>query len=185
MRTLQGDHDGSSLRIGVVVSRFNESVTDALLEGALEALEEAKVPSEEITVVSVPGAFEIAGAACKLAASGRADAVVCLGAVIRGQTDHFTWERLQPVPGGPLDADELARVRQALTYARQAGLRVILDLGIPVTFGVLTTDDFEQAEARAGLGDGKAGNKGYEAALDAVEMANLYRLIGYHRRQPW
>ena len=157
MRTLQGDHDGSSLRMGVVVSRFNESVTDALLEGALEALEEAKVPSEEITVVSVPGAFEIAGAACKLAASGRADAVVCLGAVIRGQTDHFTF---------------------VAAAAQEGILRVILDLGIPVIFGVLTTDDFEQAEARAGLGDGKAGNKGYEAALDAVEMANLYRMIG-------
>jgi 6,7-dimethyl-8-ribityllumazine synthase len=157
VRTLQGDHDGSNLRIGVVVSRFNESVTGALCRGALEALEEAKVPSDSVTVVSVPGAFEIAGAARQLATSGRVDAVVCLGAVIRGETDHFTF---------------------VAAAAQEGILRVMLDLGVPVTFGVLTTDDFEQAKARAGAG-GEAGNKGYEAALDAVEMANLYRLIGH------
>jgi 6,7-dimethyl-8-ribityllumazine synthase len=160
VRTLQGDHDGRGLRIGVVVSRFNESVTDALLKGALEALAETGVPSEGITVVSVPGAFEIAGAACKLAASGRTDAVVGLGAVIRGQTEHFTF---------------------VAAAAQEGILRVMLDLGVPVTFGVLTTEDFEQAEARAGLGDARSGNKGYEAALDAVEMANLYQMLAEGR----
>jgi len=153
VRNLQGDHEGAALRIGVVVSRFNESVTGALLKGALEGLEEAKVPSEAVTVVSVPGAFELAGTAGRLASSGTVDAVVCLGAVIRGQTEHFTF----------VAAD-----------AQEGILRVSLDTGIPITFGVLTTDDFEQAEARAG---GQAGNKGYEAALDAVEMANLYRSL--------
>ncbi len=130
MRNLQGDHEGAALRIGVVVSRFNESVTGALLKGAL-----------------------LAGTAGRLASSGTVDAVVCLGAVIRGQTEHFTF---------------------VAAAAQEGILRVSLDTGIPITFGVLTTDDFEQAEARAG---GQAGNKGYEAALDAVEMANLYRSL--------
>lgn len=151
--TLHGSHDGSDLRIGVVVSRFNESVTGALLEGTLEGLEEAKVPADAVTVVSVPGAFELAGAAGRLATAGTVDAVVCIGAVIRGQTEHFTF----------------------ISAAAQEGiLRISLDTGIPIIFGVLTTDDFEQAEARAG---GALGNKGYEAALDAVEMANLYRSL--------
>ena len=157
MREVQGDHDGRALSIGVVVSRFNESITGALAKGALEALAEAGVPSEQVTMVSVPGAFELAGAAGRLAGSGIVDAVVCLGAVIRGDTDHFTF----------------------VAAAAQEGIsRVILDTGVPVTFGVLTTEDMEQAEARSGLGpDGQAGNKGYEVALDAVEMANLYRLL--------
>ncbi len=153
MRHLQGDHDGSALRIGVVVSRFNESVTEALLKGALEGLDEAKVPPESVTIASVPGAFELAGTATRLAASGAVDAVVCIGAVIRGQTDHFTF---------------------VAAAAQEGILRVSIDTGIPIIFGVLTTDDYEQAEDRAG---GAAGNKGYEAALDAVEMANLYRSL--------
>ena len=153
MRHLQGDHDGSTLRIGVVVSRFNESVTEALLKGALEGLDEAKVPSDSVTVVSVPGAFELAATASRLAATGAVDAVVCIGAVIRGQTDHFTF---------------------VAAAAQEGILRVSIDTGIPIIFGVLTTDDYEQAEDRAG---GAAGNKGYEAALDAVEMANLYRSL--------
>ena len=153
MRRLQGDHDGSGLRIGVVVSRFNESVTEALLKGALEGLDEAKVSSDAVTVASVPGAFELAGTAGRLAASGAVDAVVCIGAVIRGQTDHFTF---------------------VAAAAQEGILRVSLDTGVPIIFGVLTTDDFEQAEDRAG---GEAGNKGYESALDAVEMANLYRSL--------
>jgi len=150
VRHLQGDHDGSTLRIGVVVSRFNESVTEALLKGALEGLDEAKVPPDSVTIASVPGAFELAGTASRLAASGAVDAVVCIGAVIRGQTDHFTF---------------------VAAAAQEGILRVSIDTGIPIIFGVLTTDDYEQAEDRAG---GAAGNKGYEAALDAVEMANLY-----------
>ncbi len=153
MRHLQGDHDGSTLRIGVVVSRFNESVTEALLKGALEGLDEAQVPPDSVTIASVPGAFELAGTASRLAASGTVDAVVCIGAVIRGQTDHFTF---------------------VAAAAQEGILRVSIDTGIPIIFGVLTTDDYEQAEDRAG---GAAGNKGYEAALDAVEMANLYRSL--------
>jgi 6,7-dimethyl-8-ribityllumazine synthase len=153
VRRLEGGHDGSHLRIGVVVSRFNESVTDALLKGALEGLEEARVLSDAVTVVSVPGAFELAGTAGRLAATGSVDAVVCIGAVIRGQTDHFTF---------------------VAAAAQEGILRVSLDTGVPIIFGVLTTDDYEQAEDRAG---GAAGNKGYESALDAVEMANLYRSL--------
>jgi 6,7-dimethyl-8-ribityllumazine synthase len=153
VRHLQGDHDGSTLRIGVVVSRFNESVTEALLKGALEGLAEAKVPPDRVTIASVPGAFELAGAASRLATGGTVDAVVCIGAVIRGQTDHFTF---------------------VAAAAQEGILRVSIDTGIPIIFGVLTTDDYEQAEDRAG---GAAGNKGYEAALDAVEMANLYRSL--------
>jgi len=153
VRHLQGDHDGSALRIGVVVSRFNESVTEALLKGALEALGEAKVPPDSVTIASVPAAFELARPASRLATSGAVDAVVCIGAVIRGQTDHFTF---------------------VAAAAQEGILRVSIDTGIPIIFGVLTTDDYEQAEDRAG---GAAGNKGYEAALDAVEMANLYRSL--------
>jgi 6,7-dimethyl-8-ribityllumazine synthase len=150
---LRGDHDGTGLRVAVVVSRFNGAITDALLNGALQALAGAGVPDDSVTVISVPGAFEIPGTARQLAVSGRVDAVICLGAVIRGDTEHFTF---------------------VAAAAQEGILRVILDTGIPVTFGVLTTGDLSQAEERAG---GQAGNKGYEAALDAVEMANLYSLL--------
>ena len=153
MTTLRGSHDGTGLRVGVVVSRFNDAITGALLTGALEALSEAGVTDDGAIVVSVPGAFEIAGAARALAEAGRVDAVVCLGAVIRGDTEHFTF---------------------VAAAAQEGILRVNLDTGVPVTFGVLTTEDVAQAAERAG---GEAGNKGYEAALDAVEMANLYRLL--------
>jgi len=157
VKRLQGGRDGAGLRVGVIVSRFNEAVTEALLKGALEALTEVGVPDGGITVVSVPGAFELPGAASKLAGSGAVDAVVCLGAVIRGDTEHFTF---------------------VAAAAQEGILRVILDTGIPVSFGVLTTEDVGQAEDRAGGPDGSgAGNKGYEVALDAVEMANLYRLL--------
>ena len=172
MKRLQGSHDGGALRVGVVVSRFNEAVTEALLAGALEGLDKTGVPTGAVTVVSVPGAFELPGTARQLAASGSVDAVVCLGAVIRGQTEHFTF---------------------VAAAAQEGILRVSLDTGVPVIFGVLTTDDMEQAEARAGLAgsagsdaggtdaggtdEGGFGNKGYEAALDAVEMANLYRRL--------
>ena len=152
-RRVRGDHAGAGLRIAVVVSRFNEAITDALSKGALEALAESEVSEADITLVSVPGAFEIPGTARQLAVSGRIDAVICLGAVIRGDTEHFTF---------------------VAAAAQEGILRVILDTGIPATFGVLTTEDFAQAEDRAG---GRAGNKGYEAALDAIEMANLYRLL--------
>lgn len=151
MKTKRGTHRGRGLRIGLVVSRFHEEVTDRLREGALRALHEAKVSRAAVTVVSVPGAFEIPGAAQRLASSGKVDAVVCLGAVIRGETEHFTY---------------------VSAAAQQGILRAGLDSGMPVTFGVLTTDTVEQALERSG---GARGNKGYEAALDAVETANLYR----------
>jgi 6,7-dimethyl-8-ribityllumazine synthase len=148
---IRGEHNGGGLRIGVVASRFNEEITARLLEGALKALEIAGVDGPSVRVVSVPGAFEIPGAAQRLASSRRVDAVVCLGAVVRGETEHFTF---------------------VAAAAQEGILRASLDTGVPMTFGVLTTETVEQALERAG---GEAGNKGYEAALDAVEMATLYR----------
>ena len=151
MKPLRGTLRGKGLRVGVVVSRFNEEITKRLEAGALQALDEFGVSKRSVTLVSVPGAFEIPGAAARLAASGKVDAVVCLGAVIRGETDHYTY------------------VAEA---AQQGILRVGLDSGLPVTFGVLTTETVDQAWERSG---GDHGNKGYEAASDAIEMANLYR----------
>lgn len=153
MKTIRGERKGKGLRIGVVVSRFNQEVTDRLLQGALEALDGAKVSRRSIIIVSVPGAFEIPGAAQRLASTKQVDAIVCLGAVIRGATEHFTY-----VSGA----------------AQQGVLQVGLASGIPVTFGVLTTDTVEQALERSG---GNRGNKGYDAALDAVEMANVHRAL--------
>ena len=147
MRHLQGDHDGSRLRIGVVVSRFNESVTEALLKGALEGLDEAKVPTDAVTIASVPGAFELAGTAGRLAASGAVDAVVCIGAVIRGQTDHFTF---------------------VAAAAQEGILRVSIDTGIPIIFGVLTTDTvMKNMVVRLGL-DRKYGTEVYSPRVADV-----------------
>ncbi|HEU5004370.1 MAG TPA: 6,7-dimethyl-8-ribityllumazine synthase [Actinomycetota bacterium] len=153
MRVLRGTHDGAGLRVGVVVSRFNEAVTEALKSGALAALAEAGVADDDVTVVSVPGAFELPGVARALASSGRVDGIVCLGAVVRGDTEHFTF---------------------VAAAAQEGILRAQLDTGVPVTFGVLTTETMAQATERAG---GQGGNKGYEAALDAVEMATLHRKL--------
>jgi 6,7-dimethyl-8-ribityllumazine synthase len=153
-KLIRGELNGRGLRIGIVVSRFNHAITQRLLEGAEQALEEAGVSAGTVTTVSVPGAFEIPGAAKQLACRNKVDAIVCLGAVVRGQTEHFTY----------------------VSKAVQEGvLAVSLETGVPITFGVLTTDDFEQAMDRTG---GHLGHKGYEAAQDAVEMANTYRLIG-------
>jgi 6,7-dimethyl-8-ribityllumazine synthase len=149
---LVGSHDGSGLRLAVVVARFNEEITKRLLEGAYEALERLGVPVASRVVAWVPGAFELPLAARALATGGRYDAVVCLGAVIRGETSHYDFV-----------AGECA-----------AGIqRVQLDTGIPVIFGVLTTEDLDQALERSG---GSLGNKGDEAVVTAVEMANLLRL---------
>lgn len=153
MKTLKGDVGNKRYRVGIVVSRFNEKVTKALLDGAMDALERAGVPAAFVTVVSVPGAFEIPGAAKRLAKTGKVDAVVCLGAVVRGETPHFEY---------------------VCAAAQQGVLQAGLDTGIPMTFGVLTADDMDQALARAG---GAWGNKGYEAATDALEMADLYRKL--------
>ena len=153
VRYIEGEPNASGLKIGIVVSRFNDFITSHLLSGALEALGQHGADEKNIEVVRVPGAFEIPMAAKKLCDAKKYDAVVCLGAVIRGATPHFDYV-----------AGEAAR--GVATIAREAG--------IPVVFGVLTTDNVEQAVERAG---GKSGNKGMDAALAAVEMATLYRKL--------
>jgi 6,7-dimethyl-8-ribityllumazine synthase len=150
----EGTLDASGMRLAVVAARFNGDVTKLLLEGALDELADRGVESDAVQVAWVPGAFEIPLAAKHLAESGELDAVICVGAVIRGDTPHFDYV-----------AGECA-----------AGVsRVGLDTGIPVSFGVLTTDDLDQALARAG---GAEGNKGAEAAATAVEMVDLLRKLG-------
>jgi 6,7-dimethyl-8-ribityllumazine synthase len=150
---LVGALDGAGLRACVVVARWNSFVTEKLLAGALSCLRERGLAEDDITTAWVPGAFEIPTAARWAAASGRYDAVICLGAVIRGDTAHFEY-----VAGG----------------AAQGILRVAQDTGVPTVFGVLTVDTVEQALARAG---GKDGHKGEEAAQTAIEMANLRKLL--------
>ena len=151
--TFQGELSGAGLRIGIAVSRFNEVVTSRLLAGARSALERHGVHEDDVDVAWVPGAFELPLVARKLAASGRYQAVICLGAVVRGETPHFEY-----VAG--------AAARGIADAAR--------DTGVPVIFGVLTPNTLEQALERAG---GKAGNKGYDAAVSAIEMANLLRSL--------
>lgn len=150
-RTFQGSLDASALRVGVVVSRFNEFITEQLAKGALEVLEKNGCPHENISFVKVPGAWELPIAAQALAP--QCDAIIALGAVVRGDTPHFDY-----VAGGAAN-----------------GLnRVSLDTGVPIAFGVLTTDDMQQAMDRAG---GKSGNKGSEAAAVAIELANLLKQL--------
>lgn len=144
---------GAHLRIAVVASRFNEAVVERLVEGALECLAAHDVPDEYVSVSWVPGAFELPSAARRIASSGEVDAVVCVGAVIRGDTPHF---------------DHIA------SAAAHGITQAALATGVPITFGVLTTDSAEQADERAG---GRVGNKGYEAALAAIEMANLFAAL--------
>lgn len=144
---------GVGLRFGLVVSRFNEFISRKLLEGALDALGRHGVAPEDIEVAWVPGAFEIPLVARRLAESGRYQAVICLGAVIRGATPHFEYVAAEVAKGIAL---------------------VGLETGVPTLFGVLTTDTIEQAIERAGT---KAGNKGFDAALAAIEMANLLRQL--------
>ena len=151
-RVLEGEGDGVGLSIAVVSSRFNSDVSDRLLDGALAELDRNGVRAEDVIVIAVPGAFEIPTAALEAARSG-VDAVVCVGAVIRGETPHFDYV-----------AGEAAR-----------GIaQVSRETGVPVLFGVVTTDTLEQALARAG---GSAGNKGAEAACGAIEMARLLRAV--------
>jgi 6,7-dimethyl-8-ribityllumazine synthase len=149
--TYEGRLDGTGLRVGIVASRFNELVTRQLLLGAADCLRRHGVADDAVTVAWVPGAFEIGLVAKRLASSGSVDAVVCLGAVIRGATAHFDYVAGQAAAGVA---------------------RATLDTGLPVIFGVLTTDTIEQALERAGT---KAGNKGWDAALAAIEMASLLR----------
>lgn len=139
------------MRVGIVASRFNEIIVNKLLGGALDGLVRHGVEEENITAAWVPGAFEIPLAASKMAQSGKYDAVICVGAVIRGDTSHYDYVCNEVSKG-----------------IAQVGLAT----GIPVLFGVITTENIEQAIARAGS---KAGNKGYDCALSAIEMVNLMR----------
>jgi 6,7-dimethyl-8-ribityllumazine synthase len=150
-RVLEGHLTARGFAFGIVVSRFNDFITARLLEGALDALRRHGADEEKITVARVPGSFEIPLAAKTMAASRQYDAVICLGTVIRGATPHFDYI-----------AGEVAK------GVAMAGL----DTGVPIAFGVLTTDSIEQAVERAGT---KAGNKGFDAACSAIEMANLFR----------
>lgn len=149
MRTREGTLEGRGRRFAVVASRFNGVVTEKLVDGALAAFRKLGIAPDDIEVVWTPGAFELPLAAGRLAKSGQFEAVVCLGAVIRGETPHFEYV-----------AGETARGVQ----------HVALESGVPCTFGVLTTNSLEQALDRAG---GKHGNKGWDAATAAVEMASL------------
>ncbi|MBC7346584.1 MAG: 6,7-dimethyl-8-ribityllumazine synthase [Clostridia bacterium] len=151
-KTYEGQLIGKGLRIGIVVSRFNEFITHRLLSGAFDALERHGVSREDIDVVWVPGAFEIPATARKLV-SGPYHAVICLGAVIRGATPHFEYIAAEVTKG-------IAQVGLAAT--------------IPVVYGLITADTLEQAIERAGT---KAGNKGWDAAVTAIEMANLWRRL--------
>ncbi|MBR5705657.1 MAG: 6,7-dimethyl-8-ribityllumazine synthase [Deltaproteobacteria bacterium] len=149
----EGRLDGSGLRMALVVGRFNSFISERLVDGALDALLRHGVADDNITVARVPGAFEIPLVARKLAESGKFDAVICLGAVIRGSTPHFDYVS--------------AEVSKGIASVGLAS-------GVPVIFGVLTTDSIEQAIERAGT---KAGNKGFDAAMCAIEMANLLKEI--------
>ena len=153
MKTLEGKLVAKGIRVGIVAARFNEFMTSKLLSGALDGLVRLDVQEEDIHVAWVPGAFEIPLIASKMAKSGKYDAVICLGAVIRGSTSHYDYV-----------CNEVSKGVAA----------VGLDSGIPVLFGVLTTENIEQAIERAGT---KAGNKGYDCALSAIEMVNLIREI--------
>jgi 6,7-dimethyl-8-ribityllumazine synthase len=151
---LHGSETAAGYRFAIVVSRFNEEITEGLLTGARAALESAQVKTDDITLVRVPGAFEIPVAARRLAETGRFDAIICLGCVIKGETMHFEY---------------------IASSVSQGIMDVGTAMGIPVTFGVLTTLTDEQAAHRAAEG---AENKGREAAVAAVEMATLWRHIG-------
>ena len=154
MKRLRGKAAGQGLKIGIVVSRFNPKITDRLYDGALKGLADCGVAGRSITAVEVPGAFELGPAAGRLAEAKKPDAIVCLGAVIKGKTEHFTY----------------------VCKAAQEGVTAVsLQTGLPVTFGVLTTENSAQAMERSG---GAKGNKGYDAAVEAVELANTYRLLG-------
>ena len=152
-KTIQGHLNSSGMRFAIVASRFNEFVTSRLLGGAIDALERTGAEDANITVVRVPGSFEIPLAAKRLAASKKYDAVICIGTLIRGDTPHFEFISSEVTKGIST---------------------VSLETEVPVAFGVLTADSVEQAIDRAGL---KSGNKGFEAAMSAIEMVNLIKQI--------
>ena len=152
-KSIEGDLSAKGLRVGIVVSRFNDFITSRLLGGALDALQRSGADDADVTVARVPGAREIPLVAKHMAASGRYDAVVCLGAVIRGSTPHFEYVAAESSKG----------VAQ-----------IALDTGLPIIYGILTTDTIEQAVERAGT---KAGNRGYDAAMAAIEMVNVLKKL--------
>lgn len=151
MKVIEGNLLAKDIKFAIIVSRFNDFISQKLLEGALDCLRRHEALEENITVVKVPGAFEIPVAAEKLAESKKYDALICVGAVIRGSTPHFDYV-----------ASEVSKgiANTSLKYM------------LPISFGVLTTDTIEQAIERAGT---KAGNKGWDAALTAIEMVNLFK----------
>ena len=157
MKELVGKIESKGLKIGIVVARFNEMITERLLRGALGTLAQNGVSEDDITVVRVPGSFEIPVAAERLAQCGEVNAIVCLGAVIRGETPHFEYISLQ--------------VSHGVT-------KVALKYDLPVSFGVITADTVEQAMSRSGV---EPSNKGVEATTAALEMANLFKKLTPHR----
>lgn len=154
MKTIEGKLDAKGLRFGIVIARFNEFISGKLLSGCLDALKRHGADDSAIDLVWSPGSFEIPLLAKKLADSGKYNAVICLGAVIRGATPHFDYVA--------------AEVSKGIATAALAS-------GVPVIYGVLTTDNIEQAIERAGT---KSGNKGFDAALAAIEMANVVKELG-------
>lgn len=153
MNTIEGNLSATNLKFAIIVSRFNEAITQKLLDGALDCLKRHGCRTENIDLVKVPGAFELPVTADKLAASRKYDALICLGAVIRGSTPHFEY---------------------VSSAASNGIMQTSVKNSVPVSFGVLTTDTIEQAIERSGT---KAGNKGWDAALTAIEMADLFKRI--------
>jgi len=153
-KTLEGKLIAKGLKFGMVLSRFNNFIAERLLEGALDALKRSGAEEEDCAVARVPGAFEIPLAAKKMVKTGRYDAIICLGCVIRGATPHFEY---------------------IATEVTKGIAHLSLESEIPISFGVLITDTIEQAIERAGT---KVGNKGFDAAMSAIEMANLMKEIG-------
>ena len=154
MKKFEGKLVSKDAKIGIVAARFNEFITAKLLSGAMDGLIRHEVKEDDVDVAWVPGAFEIPLIASKMAKSGRYDALICLGAVIRGSTTHYDY---------------------VCNEVSKGVAHISLDTGIPVIFGVLTTENIEQAIERAGT---KASNKGYDCALSAIEMINLIKEIG-------
>ena len=151
MKVYEGKFVSEKVRIGIVATRFNEFITSKLLDGALDCLKRHDIPDEAIEIAWVPGAFEVPLAASKMAKSSKYDVLICLGAVIRGSTTHYDYV-----------CSEVSKGIASVSLAS----------GIPVMFGILTTENIEQAIERAGT---KAGNKGYDCAMGAIEMVNLLR----------
>lgn len=153
MNVIEGNLIGNGMKVGIIVARFNEFICSKLLSGSLDALRRHEVKEDDITTVWVPGAFEIPVVAKKMASQDKYDAIICLGAVIRGSTTHYDY---------------------VCSEVSKGIASVSMDSGIPVMFGVLTTETIEQAIERAGT---KAGNKGFDCAMGAIEMVNLMKNI--------